>query len=87
MTKTTTNLVLMLITIVAGTYFYLICCSECGTAEKTNPTTDLDLALELGTTLKSPFNESDDLLFNTIDVRAAYEIGYSVKENNTIHYP
>ncbi len=30
MTKTTTNLLLMLITIVAGTFFYITCCSECG---------------------------------------------------------
>lgn len=30
MTKTTTNLILMLITIVSGTYFYITCCSECG---------------------------------------------------------
>ncbi len=29
MTKTTTNLLLMLITILAGTYFYITCCSEC----------------------------------------------------------
>lgn len=32
MTKTTTNLLLMLITILAGTYFYITCCSECGDA-------------------------------------------------------
>ncbi len=30
MTKTTTNLLLMLITILAGTYFYITCCSSCG---------------------------------------------------------
>ncbi|MFX0556242.1 OmpA family protein [Maribacter sp. CXY002] len=29
MSKTTTNLLLMLITIVAGTYFYITSCSEC----------------------------------------------------------
>lgn len=31
MNKTTTNLLLMLITIIAGTYFYINYCSECGT--------------------------------------------------------
>lgn len=30
MTKTTTNLLGILITILAGTYFYITCCSECG---------------------------------------------------------
>jgi hypothetical protein len=33
MTKTTTNLLLMLITILAGTYFYITCCSECGNVD------------------------------------------------------
>ncbi len=32
MTKTTTNLLLMLITILAGTYFFITCCSSCGMA-------------------------------------------------------
>ena len=35
MTKTTTNLLLMLITIVGGTYFYSTCCSECGNVTST----------------------------------------------------
>ncbi|WP_281541635.1 hypothetical protein [Maribacter aestuarii] len=33
MTKTTTNLLLMLITILAGTYFYITYCSECGSVD------------------------------------------------------
>lgn len=37
MTKTTTNLLLMLITILAGTYFYITCCSECGAATVEEP--------------------------------------------------
>ena len=40
MTKTTTNLLLMLITIVAGTFFYITCCSECGAIAPTEPTTE-----------------------------------------------
>ncbi len=34
MTKTTTNLLGILITILAGTYFFITCCSECGMAAK-----------------------------------------------------
>ena len=37
MTKTTTNLLLMLITILAGTYFYITCCSECGVSVEEEP--------------------------------------------------
>jgi len=37
MTKTTTNLLLMLITILAGTYFYITCCSECGASVEQEP--------------------------------------------------
>jgi outer membrane protein OmpA-like peptidoglycan-associated protein len=37
MTKTTTNLLLMLITILAGTYFYITCCSECGASVEDEP--------------------------------------------------
>jgi outer membrane protein OmpA-like peptidoglycan-associated protein len=37
MTKTTTNLLLMLITIVAGTFFYITCCSECGAIATSEP--------------------------------------------------
>ena len=37
MTKTTSYLLLMLITILAGTYFYITCCSSCGTAVKEEP--------------------------------------------------
>ena len=34
MTKTTTNLLGILITILSGTYFFVMYCSECGAAEK-----------------------------------------------------
>ncbi len=34
MTKTTTNLIGILITILSGTYFFVMYCSECGAAEK-----------------------------------------------------
>ncbi len=37
MTKTTTNLLLILITILAGTYFYITCCSECGASVEQEP--------------------------------------------------
>ena len=40
MTKTTTNLLLMLITIVAGTFFFITYCSECGTTVTTEPATE-----------------------------------------------
>lgn len=39
MNKTTTNLLLMLITVVAGTYFYIMYCSECGKVEMMEPST------------------------------------------------
>jgi len=41
MTKTTTNLIGIIITILAGTYFYITCCSECGTAVKEEPTKEV----------------------------------------------
>jgi uncharacterized lipoprotein YajG len=84
MTKTTTNLVLMLITIIAGSYFYVTCCSECRTAETTNPTTQLDITLGLETTSKSPLIKNDDLSSNTVDSSDAQEIASLEKENNTI---
>lgn len=34
MTKTTTNLLLIIITILAGIYFYVTYCSSCGTTVK-----------------------------------------------------
>ena len=37
MTKKTTNLLLMLITILAGIYFYVNYCDSCGTAENEFP--------------------------------------------------
>jgi hypothetical protein len=37
MTKTTTNLLLMIITILAGIYFYVNYCNSCGMAVKEDP--------------------------------------------------
>ncbi|MFS4454551.1 hypothetical protein [Maribacter sp. 2304DJ31-5] len=37
MTKTTTNLLLMLIAILAGTYFYVMYCSECSNQKSLEP--------------------------------------------------
>lgn len=37
MTRTTKYLLLMLLTILIGTYFYITCCSECGAAETAEP--------------------------------------------------
>lgn len=37
MTKKTTNLLGIIITILAGTYFYIACCSECGTSSEQEP--------------------------------------------------
>lgn len=37
MTKKTTNLLGIIITILAGTYFYITCCSECGMSSKKEP--------------------------------------------------
>ena len=37
MTKTTTNLLLMIIAILAGIYFYVTYCSSCGTTVKEEP--------------------------------------------------
>ena len=61
MTKTTTNLLLMLITIVAGTFFYITCCNECGATAPTEPTTEPVIIKEPETTA---YHFSKDYLKN-----------------------
>jgi len=41
MTKRTTNLLGIIITILAGSYFYITCCSECGMQSKKKPEKDV----------------------------------------------
>ncbi len=55
MNKTTTNLLLMLITVVAGTYFYIMYCSECGIVEPTQ-TVSSRINVETVTTVSPPKN-------------------------------
>jgi len=61
MTKTTTNLLLMLITILAGTYFYITCCSSCGlgTVDKEEPVIEEVAAPVTPTHTSYPFAFSD----------------------------
>ncbi len=73
MTKTTTNLLLMLITILAGTYFYITCCSSCGTMKKEEPLQEKVVAPVTPKHTSYPFafsdgeyayNENDNYNFN-----------------------
>lgn len=50
MSKTTTNLLLMLITIIAGTYFYTNYCSECATTAVEEPPKELEIPKEVAST-------------------------------------
>lgn len=59
MTKTTTNLLLMLITILAGTYFYITCCSSCGTSVKEEPVKEAVAAPVTPEATSYPFAFSD----------------------------
>lgn len=59
MTKTTTNLLLMLITILAGTYFYITCCSSCGTTVKEEPVKEAVAAPVIPEATSYPFAFSD----------------------------
>jgi outer membrane protein OmpA-like peptidoglycan-associated protein len=77
MTKTTSYLLLMLITILAGTYFYMTCCSSCGIPVKEEPTKEAEIApvaTEVPEATSYPFafsegdyayNENDNYNFNT----------------------
>lgn len=58
MSKATTNLLLMLITIIAGTYFYINYCSECGTMAVEEPPKEADIPIEVIST-SYPFAFSD----------------------------
>ena len=67
MTKTTTNLLLMLITILAGTYFYITCCSECGASVEQEPPKEVAAPIVPKAT-SFPFAFSDgDYAFNSND--------------------
>ncbi len=58
MSKTTTNLLGIIITILAGTYFYITCCSECGTTQKVEPVKEATVPVESNAT-SLPFAFSD----------------------------
>jgi len=73
MTKTTTNLLLILITILAGTYFYITCCSSCGAPVKEVPVKEAVVAPVTHEATSYPFafsdgeyayNENDNYNFN-----------------------
>ena len=73
MTKTTTNLLLMLITILAGIYFYVTYCSSCGMPLKEEPIKEEVVAPVTPEATSYPFafsdgdyayNESDNYNFN-----------------------
>lgn len=73
MTKTTTNLLGILITILAGIYFYYTCCSECGATVKKEPVKEAIIPAE-STATSYPFafsngdyafTENDNYNFNT----------------------
>jgi len=58
----------MLITILAGTYYYITCCSSCGTALKEEPVKEVAAASETPEATSYPFAFSDgDYTFNAND--------------------
>ncbi len=59
MTKTTTNLLLMLITIVAGTYFYITYCSECSITMEDEPPKEAVMKEAIPNATSNPFAFSD----------------------------
>lgn len=74
MTKTTTYLLGILITIIIGTYFYITCCSECGLPVKEEPVKEMISAPVEPEATSYPFafgdgdyayNENDNYNFNT----------------------
>ncbi|MFK7812142.1 MAG: OmpA family protein [Maribacter sp.] len=68
MTKTTTNLLLMLITILAGTYFFITCCSSCGAPMKEEPVKEAVIAPVTPEATSYPFAFSDgDYAYNEND--------------------
>ncbi|ASV30364.1 OmpA family protein [Maribacter cobaltidurans] len=68
MNKTTTNLLLMLITIIAGTYFFINYCSECGSSALEEPSQEPMVGEEIKST-SYPFAFSDG------------DFSYEVKDN------
>ena len=68
MSKTTTNLLLMLITILGGTYFYITCCSTCGATVKEEPVKEVVTAPVTPEATSYPFAFSDgDYGYNAND--------------------
>ena len=60
MSKTTTNLLGIIITILAGTYFFITCCSECGTEQKVEPVKEAIVPAESeATSLPFAFSDGD----------------------------
>ena len=68
MTKTATNLLGILTTILAGTYFYVTCCNNCGMTVKK------ELSKEAAVTLEKPEAKSSQFAFSDGD--------YIYEENN-----
>ena len=67
MTKKTTNLLGIIITILAGTYFYITCCSECGLSSKEVPQEEV-MAPVVPEPTSYPFAFSDgDFTYNVND--------------------
>ncbi len=67
MTKTTTNLLGIIITILAGTYFYIMCCSECGITAREEPVKEAVVPIVPKAT-SYPFALSDgDYMYNVND--------------------
>lgn len=67
MTKKTTNLLGIIITILAGTYFYITCCSECGMSSKEVPQEEVMVPVVPEPT-SYPFAFSDgDFTYNVND--------------------
>jgi OOP family OmpA-OmpF porin len=66
MTKTTTNLLLMMITIVAGMYFYITCCSECNSTD-TEPPAEPTITKELEATAYPSSINGNLFTHNNID--------------------
>ena len=67
MTKKTTNLLGIIITILAGTYFYITCCSECGMSSQKEPQKEV-MATVVPEATSYPFAFSDgDFTYSTND--------------------
>ena len=60
MTRTTKYLLLMLLTILVGTYFYITCCSECGTSAVEEPPKEaISPAMPEATSYPFAFSDGD----------------------------